>query len=124
MSIGDRIRNLRLNASMTQTELENKIHTNGASANRIAISRWENNKAIPGIRQLICIADIFSTSLDYLVKGDTSGIIGEDERNIIESFRSDVHFKNAVLNLNRLSNEKIAMAERIVASIIDTENQS
>ena len=109
---------------MTQTELENKIHTNGSSANRIAISRWENNKSIPGMRQLISIADIFSTSLDYLVKGDTSCIIDEDERNIIESFRSDIHFKNAVLNLSRLSEEQLAMAERIVTSIIDTDNQS
>ena len=61
MEIGNRIKQLRYKASMTQEQLAEKL---GLSAQ--AVSKWENAVAMPDITLLPEIAEIFGISIDEL----------------------------------------------------------
>ena len=59
--IGDKIKQLRMKAGLTQIELASKIGTD-----QPLLTRWENGKKHPSLPNLIKIAEIFNISLDTL----------------------------------------------------------
>lgn len=61
--IAKNITDLRLENSMTQLELANRLNYSDK-----AISKWERGESVPDVGVLKEIADIFGVSLDYLVK--------------------------------------------------------
>ena len=65
MLIGDRIRELRTNLRLSQTELGNRVDTDGS-----VISRWETNKARVSQRYIVKPSNALDTSTDYLL-GET-----------------------------------------------------
>ena len=76
MDIGEKIRNLRRSAKMTQEDLGNKYDLNKAT-----ISGYENNSRKPDYNFLISLADDFEVSLDWL--------LGRTEKPIVY-FKSDI----------------------------------
>lgn len=58
---GDRLKELREDANMTQEQLAEKLNINKSS-----ISSYETNSKMPSVDKLVKIADIFKVSLDYL----------------------------------------------------------
>ncbi|MEI5993154.1 helix-turn-helix domain-containing protein [Candidatus Enterococcus mansonii] len=65
MDIGKIIKEQRLKMNMTQEELAQKFHVS-----RQLISKWENGKSYPDLNQIVEISDLFSQSLDELLRGD------------------------------------------------------
>lgn len=65
MDIGKIIKEQRLKMNMTQEELAQKFHVT-----RQLISKWENGKSYPDLNQIVEISDLFSQSLDELLRGD------------------------------------------------------
>ncbi|NLC97113.1 MAG: helix-turn-helix transcriptional regulator [Erysipelotrichaceae bacterium] len=65
MEVSDRIKKLREENNITQQEMADKI-----GVSRAAIAKWETNKGLPDISNLIRISDIFNISLDELIKGN------------------------------------------------------
>lgn len=65
MEIGEKLKNSRLNAGMTQEQIAEKINVS-----RQTISNWENGKSLPDVISLIKISDLYQISLDDLLKGD------------------------------------------------------
>lgn len=63
LTIARNISALRLSRSLTQIELAEKLNYSDK-----AVSKWERGESIPDISVLIKIADLFSVSLDYLVR--------------------------------------------------------
>ena len=61
MKIGNKIRQLRLNAGFTQEQLAVKLGVSGQS-----VSKWENEVSMPDITLLPIIADTFGISIDEL----------------------------------------------------------
>lgn len=70
--IGDRIRNLRNEAQLTQQQLADLIKVSNK-----AVSKWENNEGIPDIDNLKRLAHVFDVSMDVLV--------GHEQEKTIES---------------------------------------
>ena len=66
MEISERLKEIRQNAGMTQEEVAEKI-----MVSRVTVSHWENGKSLPDIVSLISLSDLYSTSLDELLKGDS-----------------------------------------------------
>ena len=66
MEISERLREIRQNAGMTQEEVAEKI-----MVSRVTVSHWENGKSLPDIVSLISLSDLYSISLDELLKGDS-----------------------------------------------------
>lgn len=66
MEIGEKLKNSRMSAGMTQEQIADEINVS-----RQTISNWENGKSLPDIISLIKISDLFQMSLDDLLKGDS-----------------------------------------------------
>ena len=62
MSIGEIIKNLRIENKMTQTELALLLFTS-----QDTISLWERNKSLPDVKSVIRLASIFKVTTDYIL---------------------------------------------------------
>ena len=67
MTLGERIRGERKKRGLSQEELADILNVS-----RQAITKWETNRGIPDIANLIRISEEFEISLDELIKGDNS----------------------------------------------------
>lgn len=65
MEIGKKLKNARIEAGLTQEKAAEKINVS-----RQTISNWENEKSYPDIIIVIALSDLYSVSLDELLKGD------------------------------------------------------
>ena len=64
MSIGERITELRTQNGMSQYELAKTMEVS-----RQAVSKWENDLSSPDAMNLIRLADILDTDIEYLATG-------------------------------------------------------
>lgn len=67
MKIGERIRNLRKDNKMTQTELANFLGVSVAS-----VALWENEKRQIDVENIVKVARIFCVTTDFLL-GNIAG---------------------------------------------------
>lgn len=65
MEIGKKLKNARIEAELTQEKAAEKIDVSSQT-----ISNWENEKSYPDIISVIALSDLYSVSLDELLKGD------------------------------------------------------
>ena len=65
MEIGKKLKNARIEAGLTQEKAAEKI-----DVSRQTISNWEQEKSYPDIISVIALSDLYSVSLDELLKGD------------------------------------------------------
>lgn len=66
MEIGKKLKEARLGAKLTQEQVAERLFVS-----RQTISNWENEKSYPDIVSVIKLSDLYSISLDKLLKGDT-----------------------------------------------------
>jgi transcriptional regulator with XRE-family HTH domain len=64
MSIGERISELRKSQSISQVQLAEAL-----SITRQAVSKWENDQAVPDALKMIQLADLLDTDIEYLSTG-------------------------------------------------------
>jgi transcriptional regulator with XRE-family HTH domain len=80
VSIGTRIRNLRIERKMTQEELADILNAKfSININKGMISKWEGDKTEPRMDYAKNLAQYFNVSLDYLIgvsedRGTWSGV--------------------------------------------------
>ena len=65
MEIGKKLKKARVQSGLTQENVAEKINVS-----RQAISNWENEKSYPDIISVIELSNLYSISLDDLLKGD------------------------------------------------------
>ena len=65
MEIGKKLKEARLNRNLTQEVIAEKLNVS-----RQTISNWENEKSYPDIISVIELSNLYSISLDDLLKGD------------------------------------------------------
>ncbi|MGO3117747.1 MAG: helix-turn-helix domain-containing protein [Levilactobacillus brevis] len=82
MEIGRQIKKQREKYDWTQEQLAEKLNIS-----RESISKWESGKSYPSIHNVIVLSDIFSLSLDTLLKQDHDLLTDYDKR-----------YKKSVLN--------------------------
>lgn len=78
MKLGEQIKKYRTELSLSQDQLAERCFVS-----RQSISNWENDKTYPDIKSLLLLSEVFSVSLDQLVKGDVEMMkseISEQER--------------------------------------------
>jgi len=81
MDIGSKLKNASNEAKFTQEEIAEKL-----GVSRQTISNWENSKSYPDIISVIKLSDIYSITLDALLKEDENMIKHLDETtNIVKS---------------------------------------
>ncbi len=67
MSIGERILELRKAAGISQVDLAQALEIS-----RQAVSKWENDLSVPDVTNLIFLADLLDTDVEYLTTGRKS----------------------------------------------------
>lgn len=79
MTFGEKIRSYRTKKGMTQGELAEKL-----SVSRQAITKWEADRGVPDIENLVAIARLFGVSVDFLLNDTQEGtpVILREEINI------------------------------------------
>ncbi len=65
MELAAQIKKYRKELSLSQDELAERIFVS-----RQSVSNWENEKTYPDLKSLLMLSEVFSVSLDDLVKGD------------------------------------------------------
>jgi len=85
MSVGDRIKELRLQLRLTQSDLAKKV-----GLSYIQIGRYEKQKSKPSAEVLQKLADALNTSADYLMNGDSGQIASTKitDRDLLELFQA------------------------------------
>lgn len=64
MSVGERITELRKQASLSQYALAQAMEVS-----RQAVSKWENGQAYPDVMNLIRLSEVLDTDVEYLATG-------------------------------------------------------
>lgn len=83
MEIGKKLKEARLGAKLTQEQAAERLFVS-----RQTISNWENEKTYPDIVSVIKLSDLYSISLDELLKGDTKMLEHlEESTDIVKSNR-------------------------------------
>ena len=77
MEVGGRIRELRTERGMSQDDLAARVYVS-----RQTISSWENGKTYPDVQSLLLLSEIFSASVDSLIKGDVETMNETIDRDI------------------------------------------
>lgn len=65
MTLGERIRILRMQRNLSQEDLAAALEVS-----RQSVSKWENNAATPDLEKLCRLCNLFGVSLDELVRGE------------------------------------------------------
>ena len=67
MTFGEKLRNARQRAGLSQEQFSEKLHVS-----RSAIAKWETNKGMPDIENLRSASQLLGVSIDYLLdEGET-----------------------------------------------------
>ncbi|MBQ8625823.1 MAG: helix-turn-helix domain-containing protein [Agathobacter sp.] len=66
MTLSEKIISLRTTYNMSQGDLAEKLNVS-----RQSVSKWETGASIPDLEKLIAMSELFSITLDELVKGDS-----------------------------------------------------
>ena len=62
MNFGDRLKQIRADQGLSQEQLAEKI-----GVSRQAITKWETNRGLPDVENMIILAEIFKVTLDELI---------------------------------------------------------
>lgn len=84
MEVGTQIKMYRSKRGLSQDELAEKIFVS-----RQSISNWETGKTYPDIHSLLLLCEVFSVSLDQLVKGDVQIMKNEIDAQELMKFQKD-----------------------------------
>ena len=66
MTFGEKLKEARQNAKLSQEELSIKLNVS-----RSAVAKWETDKGMPDIQNLKSISSVLGVSIDYLLDDDT-----------------------------------------------------
>ena len=92
--VADRIKALREQKGLTQTELSNQL-----GITRSSVNAWEMGISVPSTQYIVELAHIFKVSTDYLLCVDTSATISvagltEKDVQLVHSIISHLKEKN------------------------------
>lgn len=83
MEIGKKLKDARMRSGFTQESVAEKVNVS-----RQTISNWENEKSYPDIISVIELSNLYSISLDELLKGDEKMVEHlEESTNVVKSTR-------------------------------------
>ena len=81
MEIGKKLKDAKLQSGLTQEKVAEELNVS-----RQTISNWENEKSYPDIISVIGLSNLYSISLDDLLKGDEKMMKHlEESTNVVKS---------------------------------------
>ena len=108
MDIGGKIKKSRTDAKITQEQAAQAL-----GISRQTISNWENERSYPDIVSVLKMSDLYSVSLDYLLKGEGPM---KDYLDYIEESTNTVKSKTRLSKLLLVLSYLVIWAFNIMAS--------
>lgn len=81
MEVGERLKARRMELNLTQESVAEAL-----GITRQTISNWENGRSYPDIERMVRLSDVYSLSLDELLKGDQEMVKQLQENTSINHF--------------------------------------
>ncbi|MDT2640605.1 helix-turn-helix transcriptional regulator [Enterococcus dongliensis] len=81
MEVGERLKLRRVELNLTQEYVAEVL-----GITRQTISNWENGRSYPDIERMIRLSDVYSLSLDELLKGDKKMVKHLQENTLVNHF--------------------------------------
>ena len=106
MEIGKKLKAARQSSGLTQEQVAERLYVS-----RQTISNWENEKSYPDIVSVVRLSDLYSISLDDLLKGDAKMLEHLEES-------TDVVKSNQKLMLAVLLNIVVFLACLLMAAFL------
>lgn len=106
MEIGKKLRAARQGSGLTQEQVAERLYVS-----RQTISNWENEKSYPDIVSVVRLSDLYSISLDDLLKGDAKMLEHLEES-------TDIVKSNQKLILAILANIAVFLACLLTAALL------
>lgn len=106
MEIGKKLREARQCSGLTQEQVAQSLYVS-----RQTISNWENEKSYPDIVSVVKLSDLYSISLDELLKGDEKMLEHLEES-------TDVVKSNRKLLLAVIANIAVFLACLLMAAFL------
>lgn len=106
MEIGKKLKTARQGSGLTQEQVAERLYVS-----RQTISNWENEKSYPDIVSVIRLSDLYSISLDDLLKGDVKMLEHLEES-------TDIVKSNQKLVLAVLANIAVFLACLLTAALL------
>lgn len=100
MNMGGKIRDLRKQKKLSQTELGKLVHVSQQT-----VTAWENNKAEPTSSAVVQLAEVFNVSTDYL--------LGRPEKQ--NEVQTEQDLERALDNVHSFSGKPLSDHDRKVA---------
>ncbi len=100
MNFGERLKQIRANQGLSQEQLAEKI-----GVSRQAITKWETNRGLPDVENMIILAEIFKVTLDELILERIN--VQESQQELFESetvydIDCDKHFDIRIGNARKI----------------------
>lgn len=125
MTFGERLRELRAQARLSQEALAEQIFLFfRVKVSKDAISRMENEIRMPTYEQLVSFAQFFDVSLDFMSGGGTLGVDTEYDEvmKIRESMRGDPDMKLLFSLSKSAPPEDVKEASRLLRLLKETRD--
>lgn len=106
MEIGKKLKAARQGSGLTQEQVAEHLYVS-----RQTISNWENEKSYPDIVSVVRLSDLYSISLDDLLKGDAKMLEHLEES-------TDIVKSNQKLILAILANIAVFLACLLTAALL------
>lgn len=106
MEIGKKLKAARQNSGLTQEQAAERLFVS-----RQTISNWENEKTYPDIVSVVKLSDLYSISLDELLKGDAKMLEHLEES-------TDIVKSNQKLILAVIANIAVFLACLLTAALL------
>jgi transcriptional regulator with XRE-family HTH domain len=112
MKPGDRIKALRKERGLSQSELGEIVGLTFS-----ALSAIEVNKNSPSWELIVELSNFFEVSTDYLLKGiETERTISKSELEILEVLRGDRDMTNAMMEVAKVKKKAISFTRSYAAA--------
>ena len=86
MTMGERIKQLRKEMGMTQTDLAHTLNVTKGT-----VSTWETNSRVPGFETMNALSDLFEKSIDYIMgRSDDATPTTQSEEDMVDLALSQV----------------------------------
>lgn len=115
MSIGERITDLRKQKNLSQGQLAALM-----GVSRQAISKWENDQTSPDTLNLIRLAEVFESNIEYLATGETTEapapepVVMTVVQEVIKEVEKPIEVEVEIPVIKKVEVEKLVEVERIV----------
>ena len=107
--IGKRIKELRKNAGLTQSELGKKINVT-----KVSICCYEIGTRTPSLETLIDLSNLFNVNIDYLVGNDIYVVSDNKEEYGIKLSEEELEFIKIIRQNDKLYDKLIEAPKRFV----------